>query len=139
MGSKPATTPVTVILLLGQLIMAPKQSEKKSKDNINLAKEEPLRGKAARNDFLSDLATASSLPVGDVKKCLDGLRITLSRQLRENKKCRIPNIATLTLKIIPAREESKQTIFGKEKTIKARGEVKKIVIAPLKVLKDGVQ
>ena len=119
---------------------APKAALKKSKTkDVNLAKDGPLRGKAARNDFLTDVATVSSLPLGDVKKCLDGLRITLSRQLRENKKCRIPNIATLTLKVYPGREESTQTIFGKEKVVKARDEFKRIIIAPLKELKDGVQ
>ena len=98
-----------------------------------------MRGKASRKDFLTDVATASSIPVGDVKKCFDGLRMTLSRQLRENKKSRIPNIAALSLKICPPRGESTQTIFGKEKVVKARGELKRITIAPLKELKDEVQ
>ena len=104
-----------------------------------MAKEEPLRGKASRKDFITDVATAGSLPIESVKKCLDGLRITLSRQLRENKKARIPNIATLSLKVLPARKEGTQTIFGKEKVVKARGELKRITIAPLKELKAEVQ
>jgi len=119
--------------------MAPKQSKKSSKENINLSREEPSKVKSSRKDFLTDVATASSLPIDVVKKCLDGLRVALARQLRENKRSRIPNIATLTLKILPPRKEGTQTIFGKEKVVKARGESKRITMAPLKELKDEVQ
>ena len=119
---------------------SPKAALKKTKtQDINLAKEEPLRGKAARNDFLIDVSTASGVPIGDVKKCLDGLRKTIARQLRETNKCRVPTIASLKLKLTPAREESTQTIFGKEKIVKARPATKRIVVAPLKELKAAIQ
>ena len=112
--------------------------KKPMKDAKKLLSDKPLRGKSARCDFLTDVATTSTLPLQDVKKVLDGMLITVSRNLREHKHCRIPNMMSLRLKIHPAREESTQTIFGKEKIVKARAEVKKISIVALKELKDGV-
>ncbi len=76
---------------------------------------------------------------GSDESGIDGLRTTISRQLRETQKCRVPTILTLKLKISPPREESTQIIFGKEKKVKAKPEMKRIIIAPLKELKDGVQ
>ena len=117
----------------------PKKAMKAKKD-INLVKEGPLRGKASRIDFLTDVATQSTLSLADVKKCLDGLRITVSRNLRENQKCRIPNLVSLKLKIYPARAATKQMIFGKEKLVKARPkDVQKIIASPMKELKDSVE
>ena len=116
---------------------APKKVQ--AKDNVNLAKDAPPRGKAATNDFITNVATSSGLQLGEVKKCIDGLRITVSRQLREHKKCRIPTIASLKLKLTPARKESTRTIFGVEKTLRARPEAQKIIVAPLKELKAGLE
>ena len=117
----------------------PELKKAKTKD-INLAKEQPLRGKAARNDFLTDVATASNEPLRVVKKCLDGLRITVSRNLRDTHKCRIPNMISLKLKVHPACEAQTKMIFGKEKMVKARlVAVKRIVISPLKELKNSVE
>ena len=119
------------------VLTAPKKV--KAKDNVNLTKNAPPRSKAATNEFIVNVATASGLPLGEVKKCIDGLRITVSRHLREHKRCRIPTIASLKLKVNPAREESTKTIFGVEKTVKARPEARKIIIAPLKELKAGLE
>ena len=120
--------------------MAPKKSKAKVMKDANLLSEAPVRGKTARADFLTDIATASTLPLQDVKKCLDALRVTISRNLRENKKCRIPNMLSLRLRIYPAREESTKIVFGKEKTVKARPtELKKITASALKPLKDSVK
>ena len=119
------------------VLTAPKKVQ--AKDNVNLAKNAPPRGKAATNDFITNVATSSGLTLGEVRKCIDGLRTTVSRQLQEHKKCRIPTIASLKLKVNPAREESTKTIFGVEKTVKARPEAKKIIIAPLKELKAGLE
>jgi len=124
--------------------MAPKQTKKVKTKTVKvarplLASETPLRGKAARADFLQDLATASSLPLNDVKKCLDGLRLTVGRNLREHKTCRIPNMLSLRVKVYPIRGEQTQIIFGKEKVVKARPvEIKRIMISPLKPLKDDM-
>ena len=57
---------------------APKKTQ--AKDNVNLAKDAPPRGKAATNDFIVNVATATGLKLGEVKKCIDGLRTTVSRQ-----------------------------------------------------------
>ena len=111
--------------------------KKNSKSDINLAKDTALRGKAATNDFLVNVATASGVALGDIKKTIDGIRTVIFRQLRENGKSRVPTIMTLKFKSTPAREEGTQIIFGVEKKIKARPETKRIVMAPLKELKDG--
>jgi len=112
---------------------------KEAKHTVNLASDKPLRGKAARNDFLTDLATQSGLPLNDVKKFLDALRITVSRHLRESKTSRIPNIVALRMKVLPIRGEQTQTIFGKERIVKARTvEAKRILVSALKPLKDSV-
>ena len=122
--------------------MAPKATKpaiKKAKTNINLAKEEPLRGKAARNDFLTDVATSAGLTLNDCKKFVDGLRTTVARNLRGNNKCRIPTMVTFNLKVLKAREAGPQMIFGKEKMVKARlKDVRTIKISPLKDLRDQV-
>jgi len=116
--------------------MAPKKAMK----DTNLLSRQPLRGTSARCDFLTNVATASSLPLQDVKKVLDGLRVTVSRNLREHKRCVIPNMMSLRLKIYPARPEHKQIVFGKEKTVKARHtEMKKILVSTLKPLKELVE
>ena len=120
--------------------MAPKSKAKKAVKDANLLSQAPLRGKSARCDFLTDVATTSTLPLQDVKKVLDALRITVSRNLREHKHSRIPNMMSLKLKIYPAREEHTRIIFGKEKIVKARRtELKKIVVSMLKPLKESVK
>ena len=112
-----------------------KETPKKSKSNINLAKDAPLRGKAARNEFLTDVAAASGVSLGDVKKTIDGLRTVLGRNLKENGRSHVPTIMTLRIKTTPAREEGTAIIYGVEKKVKARGETKRITIASLKELK----
>jgi len=117
--------------------MAPKKAMKK---DTHLLSQQPLRGQSARCNFLTDVATTSTLPLQDVKKVLDGLRITVARNLREHKRCVIPNMMSLRLKIYPARAEYKQIVFGKEKTVKARhAEMKKIMVSTLNPLKESVE
>ena len=119
--------------------MVAKQKETQTKKvKVNLAADGPLRGKAARNEIITDIATSSGVQLNDVKKVLDGIRIATCRHLRENGQCRIPNLMSMKLKIYPARDERKQIICGAEKTVKARAEKKRIIASPLKPLKDGV-
>ena len=94
-----------------------------------------MRGKAARNDFLVNVATTSGVSLGDVKKTLDGLRTLIGRNLKENGRSHVPTIMTLRIKTTAAREEGTAIIYGVEKKVKARGETKRVTIAPLKELK----
>ena len=115
-----------------------KETPKKSKSSANLAEDAPLRGKAARNDFLVNVATTSGVSLGDVKKTLDGLRTVIGRNLKETGSCRVPTIMALKMKTTPAREEGTAIIFGKEKKVKARAETKRVTMTPLKELKGAV-
>ena len=110
------------------------------KTEVDLVSKSPLRGKASRTDFLTDVATQSIVPLDQVKKVLDGLRVTVARNLREKGSSRIPNMMSLKLKIYPARKEQIQVVFGKEKLVKERPtELRKIMMSALKPLKDAVK
>ena len=116
-----------------------KKTPKKSKSDINLAtKDMPLRGKAARNEFIVNVATTSGVALEAVKKTIDGLRTVITRNLKEHERSHVPTIMALKMKTTPAREEGTSVIFGKEKKVKARPETKRVTIVPLKELKGAV-
>jgi len=122
-----------------------KQADKKAATKAEVkkvTKQKPstsvLRGKAATTDFLTDVAINSGLPVADVKKSLEGLRKTVIRNLCESGKCRVPSLLNMRIKVQPARAAGQQIIFGKEKVIKARPAIKKIIAVPLKPLQDAI-
>ncbi len=122
-----------------------KSTDKKTKQAPPRGKKKPraqsssLRGRAARLGFLLDVAAAAKISVGDVRKALDGMRVTVARNLRETSSCRIPRLVHLRVRILPARDSFTKTISGKTCVWKARQHAtKKILGAPLKTLTDAM-
>ena len=54
-----------------------------------------------KNDFLQDVAARSGLPVGSVRKLVEGLKATVAEQLRETGMCRLAGMCDLTVQWMP--------------------------------------
>ena len=118
-----------------------RRSEKKSRGKrLSLFREKPLRGRAARLDFLLDLASAAKITIEQARSVLEGVRIVVARNLRcgPQPSSRIPLLVSLRLQTLPAREEFTKTIKGKACVWKKRPQMKKIVATPLKPLTDAM-
>ena len=109
----------------------PKQP-KVVKDKKKAEDEETTYMKRISLDFIADVASGCQLPTDDVRKVLQSLRKTLVKQVRAQKKTRIPNVCMIRAKILKARPAKTMVIFGKEKEVKARPEKKKLVCTTLK-------
>ena len=118
-----------------------RRSEKKSHGKrLSLFREKPLRGRAARLDFLLDLANAAKITIEDARSALDGMRAVVCRNLRGPKSSsRIPRLVRLRVQILPVRDSFTKIIKGKTCVWKARQHAtKKIVGSPLKPLSDAM-
>lgn len=109
-----------------------------AKRNIDLLRAGPLRGVAARLEFIMDVANAAKKPVCDVRKFLDGMRIALGRNLAENKYTNIPGIMNLRIGTLRERKAEMRLIKGKMWLTKAIPERRKVFGGPVKRLSDAL-
>ncbi len=109
---------------------------KKVRKTQNLVWDEEAGG-GPRKAFLQEVAAASTVDLADVKKGVRALTLVVTRHLREKKKCMLPNMARLEVKVTPAREASTKILFGKQCQLKARREKKRIKVTVLKPLRDS--
>ena len=108
---------------------------KKVRKTQNLVWDEEAGG-GPRKAFLQEVAAVSTVDLATVKKGVRALTLVVTRHLREKKKCMLPNMARLEVKVTPAREASIQFLFGKQCQLQARREKKHIKVTVLKPLRD---
>ena len=86
--------------------------------------------------FAGEVARLCGASPACVKKVVAGLLTTVAKRLRENGQCRIPYIALLRSKTLPARPAGSRDLFGlKNVRVKARPATTKITAAALKPLR----
>ena len=101
-------------------------SAKKNKDDAG----------PAATPIAEEVAKLSGVSPACVKKVVAGLMTTVAKRLRENGQCRIPDIAVVRAKTLPARPAGSRDLFGlKNVHVKARPVTTKITAAALKPLR----
>ena len=103
------------------------------------APKKPDATKRLSQAFLADISAVCLIPTADIAKVLHGLRHVMVRELKDKKKARIPNLCTLRVKTMKAREEYKKVLSGVENTCKPRPACKKVVCRAMKNLNGALQ
>jgi len=86
--------------------------------------------------FAEEVAKLTGVSPACAKKVVAGLLTTVAKRLRENGQCRIPDIALLRSKTLPARPAGSRDLFGlKNVRVKARPATTKITAAVLRPLR----
>ncbi len=65
-------------------------------------------------DFLGAIAAETGLKQKDIKSVLDATIEAVAREVKKNRVCKIPRLATLKMTTKRARAAGTRTVFGKE-------------------------
>ena len=103
------------------------------------AAKKPDATKRLSHTFLADISAVCLLPSADIAKVIHALRHVMVRELKDKKKARIPNVCTLRVKTVKARGEMRKVLFGVEKVCKPRPASKKVVCRAMRNFNGALQ